>query len=310
MGKVYGLMNAQLKILVSDHGAELKSLKKEGKELMWQADPAFWGRTSPVLFPLVGNYWEKKSRFNGKEYEMSQHGFARDMEFKLLKETDDTLVFELKDSEESKKKYPCPFVLQIGYVLKPSGVEVKWLVKNPGDEDIFFSIGGHPAFNCDLSRGSLGFKKNGEPVSGSLKANIIEGDGSGCLSDRTKEYELSGSTSGDGKAAADGILGQNAGVLKMSPSMFDEDALIIEDRQADEVLLYDEAGAAVLSVKFDAPLFGLWSPAGKNAPFVCIEPWYGRCDKVGFSGELSAREYGNSLKPGEVFEVSYNIEVF
>ena len=120
-------------------------------------------------------------------------------------------------------------------------------------------------------------------------ANIIEGDGSGCLSDRSKELALDG------------------GVLEMNSRLFDEDALIIEDRQADSVTLLDPEGKEVLTVAFDAPLFGIWSPAGKHAPFVCIEPWYGRCDRVGFTGELDEREYGNRLGAGEKFRVAYNI---
>ena len=91
----YSISNNTYNLTVSDHGAEITSLIKDGRELMWQADPAFWGRTSPVLFPLVGNYWEKKSRFAGQTYEMGQHGFARDMDFLLVSETDDELVLSL-----------------------------------------------------------------------------------------------------------------------------------------------------------------------------------------------------------------------
>lgn len=291
MSKEYTISNKDISLTVSDHGAEIRSLQNNGKELMWQADAAFWGRTSPVLFPLVGNYWEKKSRYNGQVYEMSQHGFARDMDFALVKETEDSLLFELRESEETFKKYPFPFILQLGYVLKGKEVEVQWIVKNPSDKDMFFSVGGHPAFNCDLNKSSLRFSKNGKLVADSVIAGIIEGDGSGCLSDSTKALSL------------------NEGLLAMSDELFEEDALIIEDRQADEVTLVDEKGEDVLTVKFDSPLFGIWSPAGKKAPFVCIEPWYGRCDRVGFSEEIDKREYGNTLHAGEEFKVSYTIAV-
>ena len=285
----YRISNNIYELMVSDHGAEIRSLKKNGKELMWQADPRFWGRTSPVLFPLVGNYYNKKSRFGGKEYELSQHGFARDMDFSLVKNEADELVFELKDNEKTHEKYPFAFVLQIGYKLEENGLKVIWKVVNPTDDTIYFSIGGHPAFNCDLSKDSLVYYKAGKPVQNDLEVNIIEGDGSGCLSDRSKTIRLD-----DGKMA-------------LSKELFDEDALIIEDRQADAVALTDSDGEEVLKVCFDAPLFGIWSPAGKNAPFVCIEPWYGRCDRVGFDGDLSEREYGNAVGAGLSFEVSYTI---
>ena len=285
----YRISNSIYELTVSDHGAEIKSLKKNGRELMWQADPAFWGRTSPVLFPLVGNYWNKKSSFAGKEYEMSQHGFARDMDFSLIKERTNELTFELKDNKKTHEKYPFSFILQIGYQLDENGVKIIWTVKNPSDETIYFSIGGHPAFNCDLSKDSLVYYKAGKKLLNDLKANIIEGDGSGCLSDRTKTIKIA-----DGK-------------MKLSKELFDEDALIIEDRQSDAVALIDSNGAEILKVSFDAPLFGIWSPAGKNAPFVCIEPWYGRCDRVGFTGDLSEREYQNAVGKGLNFEVSYTI---
>ncbi|WP_034444285.1 aldose 1-epimerase family protein [Butyrivibrio sp. AE2032] len=300
--KEYTISNETYTLTVSDHGAEIRSLKKNGKELMWQADPAFWGRTSPVLFPLVGNYWEKKSRWGGKTFEMSQHGFARDMDFVKLEQapdsadhqssdsqTEDELWFELRDNSETLKKYPFAFILQLGYKLSKDGVEVLWKVKNPSDKDIFFSIGGHPAFNCDLTKDQLLFTKKGQPLNSALKANIIEGDGSGCLSDRTKELSL------------------DAGKLPLSYELFDEDALIIENDQADAVAVLDPSGKELLTVSFDSPLFGVWSPAGKKAPFVCIEPWYGRCDKVGFTDDISEREYGNKLAPQEEFLVSYKI---
>lgn len=285
----YSISNEKYKLTVSNHGAEITSLLKDGRELMWQADPAFWGRTSPVLFPLVGNYWEKKSRYAGKTYEMGQHGFARDMEFELISQTADELIFELKSDESTHVKYPFDFVLHLGYKLGNDGVEVIWEVINPTDGDIFFSIGGHPAFNCDLSGDKLLFLNKGNKVPGNLKSNIISLDGSGCLSDKTKELAL------------------NDGELTLNPELFDEDALIIEDGQADTVALISAEGKEILSVSFDAPLFGVWSPAGKNAPFVCIEPWYGRCDRAGFTGDLSQREYGNSLGGGEKFRVSYTI---
>ena len=155
--KKYSISNAVYTLTVSDHGAEITSLTKNGRELMWQADPAFWGRTSPVLFPLVGNYWQKKSEYDGRIYEMGQHGFARDMDFKLISETGDELTFELKADDSTRARYPFDFVLRLGYKLLGDGVEVIWEVVNPTDGDIFFSIGGHPAFNCDLSRDKLLF---------------------------------------------------------------------------------------------------------------------------------------------------------
>ena len=285
----YTLRNQKYELKVSDHGAEIRSIKKLGKELMWQADPAFWGRTSPVLFPLVGNFYGKEFHYEGRSYSMSQHGFARDCDFRLINASEKELLFELTSDEDTLAKYPFEFILQIGYHLDQNGVRVSWIVKNPSDRELLFSIGGHPGFICNLDQSRMAFYKNGAPVSGKLLSNVIAADGSGCLSDSIDEYALEN------------------GQLQLSKELFDKDALIIEDRQADEAVLLNSDGEELVRVSFDAPLFGIWSPVGKNAPFVCIEPWYGRCDRVGFKKDLSEREYGNRLNPGEKFEVSYTI---
>lgn len=286
----YSIENNKLSITVAAHGAELKSVirKSDNTELMWQADSAFWGRTSPVLFPLVGNYYEKKSVYADKTYEMGQHGFARDMDFDLVSKTADELVFELKDNADTKVKYPFSFVLTISYKLIENTLKVSWKVTNPSDETMYFSIGGHPAFNCDLDTYTLRFEKD-NIANTNLTANIIAADGSGCLSDIKSNLAL------------------DNGILKMSDELFSRDALIIENHQSDAVTLVDDKGADVLTVAFESPLFGVWSPVNKHAPFVCIEPWYGRCDRVGFNQKLEEREYANTLKAGEIFDVSYDI---
>ena len=286
----YTIENDKIKLTVSEHGAEIKSLirKSDNTEMMWQADSAFWGRTSPVLFPLVGNYYDKKSVYNGKTYEMGQHGFARDMDFELVKESTDELEFQLKDSEASKIKYPFSFALTLSYKITGATVNVGWKVENTNNETMYFSIGGHPAFNCDLDTYTLRFEKNGNANS-EITVNIIANDGSGCLGSEQSTFKL------------------DNGVLHMSDELFSRDALIIENQQSDAVTLVDPAGKDVLTVAFTASLFGVWSPVGKHAPFVCIEPWYGRCDRVGFNQKLEEREYGNTLSAGDTFAVNYDI---
>ncbi len=288
----YVIENEKIRLEVALVGAEIKSLirKSDGKEMMWQADPEFWGRTSPILFPLVGNYFEKKTVFEGKTLEMGQHGFARDMEFKLVKEETDELLFELRDTEETRKNYPFSFILTVGYKLVGSKVVVSWVVENNNDRTMYFSIGGHPAFNCDLDTYTLRFEKNGKPNEFVI-SNVIADDGSCCMSDETKRYDL------------------ERGVLHMSDELFARDALVIENGQTDKLTLVGPDGKDELSVSLDVPLFGVWSPTMKHAPFVCIEPWCGRCDRVGYNKGLENREYGNTLNAGEKFSTSYDIEV-
>lgn len=276
---IYYLENNFIKLSVDTHGAELSSIynKIDNKEMLWQGDPAFWGRRSPVLFPVVGKYKNGKTTYNGQEYALGQHGFARDREFTLIEKTNDKLVFELKSNEETLKNYPFNFRLVCSFELDVNTIVVGWLVENTDDKTIHFSIGAHPAFYCN--KGETVLSMNGE----NLQYNLINGDGLYT----PKKYPIDNS-------------------FILHDSVFDNDALIIENSGVNEVSLADN-GKKYLSVAFDAPLFGLWSPAKKNAPFVCIEPWYGRCDAENFNGDITEREWGNSLEVNESWYKEYEI---
>lgn len=288
----YELKNECLTLGVEDAGAELRSLRhsRDGREMMFGADPAYWNRTSPVLFPFVGGTKEKTYYYQGKKYAARQHGFARDMVFTPASQTADALWFTLRDTQETRENYPFSFRLSLGYLLKGNTVELRWRVDNTGEDTMYFSIGGHPAFCCDLTTHGLIFEKDGRPLE-SLTSAILELNGSNCLSDRTKSFRL------------------QEGFLPLTPEMFDEDALILENKQADAVTLTDGDKKPLLTVRFDAPLFGVWSPTGKNAPFVCIEPWYGRCDSADFSQKLEEKAYSTALPAGATFDAGYSITV-
>lgn len=287
MSRLYTLENEQIRIRVNTSGAELVSLVKKdtGIEYMWSGDDKYWGRVSPVLFPVVGNYRNHTMRYDGREYNSGQHGFARDMEFHLASQMDDELWFVLASNDETLKQYPFAFSLLVGYRINGSSVRVMWNVMNHDKRDIWFSIGGHPAFVSPVEGASLEFD-----VSGTVTSKVL--DENGLVSDRTKEFRLDG------------------GRLELTYEMFDEDALIFEDQQIRKAVLTDKEGRDVLGMLFDAPLLGIWTPVGKKAPFLCIEPWYGRTDASGFDGELSEREWGNKLKPSEVFSAHYDLIVY
>ena len=289
---VYSLENGQVRIRVDTFGAELKSLMKTATdtEYMWDARPEYWKRTSPVLFPIVGSLNNGSYRYGGKVYPMSQHGFARDMEFELRQQGEQELKFVLRATEETKAKYPFDFELELGYRLDENNLIVSWKVTNHDSRKMYFSIGGHPAFLCPIGgNGTQTDYRLSFDTNDNVTAAVI-GNG-GTLSARTKEYDL------------------KDGMMDITADLFDEDALIIENGQAHKVSLCNPAGQPYLTVSFDAPLFGLWSPAKKNAPFVCIEPWYGRCDRETFEGDLSEREYGNMLAPSEEFYAEYTITI-
>ncbi len=292
---IYTLKNEELTVQISSHGAELKSLKDNhtGTEYMWCADEAYWKRTSPVLFPVVGAYKNNETTYRGNTYTLPQHGFARDMEFELVRQTEDSIFFSLHETEETLTHYPFAFRMELGYRIAGRAVQVIWRVQNPSDETMYFSIGGHPAFNCPLNLENGAVERQTDyAIAFDAKDKVISRClGKNGVTDQLAEYPL-----------------QN-GILPVTKELFDNDALIIENNQAHRVSLVRPDGREYLTVTFEAPLFGIWSPPGKEAPFICIEPWYGRADHEHFTGQLELREWGNRLAPGELFEASYQIEV-
>lgn len=286
---LYELRSEQIAIQADSMGAELKSLKRTDSdtEYLWEGNPQYWKRTSPVLFPAVGGLRDGRYLLDGKSYPMGQHGFARDMEFSLKSRTDTEIWFILKSSQETLEKYPYEFVLELGYELRGGTLAVKWKVMNPADKDLYFSIGGHPAFCCPLVRGEnqedykIWLDAKGQVISGVIK--------NGLMSEEEAVYTL------------------QDGCLNITEHLFDRDALVIENDQAHQAALLKPDGSRYLTVRFDAPLFGIWSPPGKKAPFVCIEPWYGRCDALDFEGSWQERKWGQKLSAGESFEASYEV---
>ena len=284
------LENMNIKVTINQKGAEVSRVlsKEKGTEYMWNADSTYWNRTAPVLFPIVGSLKDKKFTAEGKEYSMSQHGFARDMDFKFVKQNNKSITFRLDSNKFTKELYPYDFSLEVSYKLDGYKLTCIWKVINIGDKEMHFQIGAHPAFMCPVDKKS----KQSE--------YFIAFD-----TDKPLKYSLlkDGLVSTDG-----GELVTEDGVVAIDEHMFDNDALIFEGQGVKRVELCKPNKMVYVSVTFDAPLFGIWSPAGKNAPFVCIEPWYGRADKTDFSGTIADRDYDNALPAGESFEAEYTIE--
>lgn len=284
------LKNDLLTIEIDSHGAELKSImaNRTNYQYLWHGDKAFWGRRSPVLFPIVGSVWNGHYRMDGTEYSMSQHGFARDCDFEILDgKPEDEAWFALEYNDHTLALYPRKFRLEIGYRLQGERITVLWNVINLDDRTMPFQIGAHPAFNLpDFSPA--------DPVHGYFMFNsralvserIKE---KGCVSDETFKVEL-----------------DNDGMLPITSSIFSHDALILAGSQVNRVSILDKSHTPYMSLLFNSPLVGLWSPS-PSAPFVCIEPWWGRCDRAGFDGEFSDREYVNTLQPQQTFHASYMI---
>ena len=284
--QTYQIKNHKMTLTVAEHGAEIRSVEVDGMERMWDANPAFWGRTAPILFPIVGAIKDNSYQYEGETYSMSQHGFARDMEFTLTEQTEESLQFVLSDNSETYENYPFHFQLTVSYEIFESYINIGWKVLNTDEKKMYFQIGGHPAFACPCEGGMIrddySIKVGELPL---LETAFLE----------------------------KGLLGEEkellANELLLKEDTFARDAYIIQNETVGHVDLVNHVSNQVkVRVLADVPVWGIWSTADKKAPFVCIEPWYGRCDKTDFSGELSEREYIQSLEPGETFTGGYQIE--
>ncbi len=288
----YVIENDILRAEIDSFGAELKSVRRKDndREYMWYADKKYWGRTSPVLFPFVGSLKNKEYIYQGKHYPMGQHGFARDMEHTLTSQTDHEIWFELASTEETLAKYPFPFILRIGYALDGAELKVMWKVENPAEQTMYFSIGAHPAFLCPV---------HGESSKTGYRLYFGGVD----------EIRHHGNTVDTGLAikTEDIVIPLTDHRVSITEDFFDRCTYMIEGAQTGEVGLEDPEGNRFITMTFDTPLFAIWSPEGKNAPFLCIEPWYGRCDATDFDGTLEERDYTNVLKAGETFSAAYTI---
>ena len=282
------LTNNILSVEVSEHGAELVSLAKGGREYMWSGDAAFWNRHAPILFPAVGKPYNNELHIGGKTYPMKQHGFARDSEF----ETCGDGRLRMVDVDHSAQ-YPYRFSLEADYRLDGSRVEITWTVTNRDDKDMHFQIGAHPGFMlpdynvADKVHGFVRYHdRNGHAVSPVMVSALDDGN-------RVPRTPVS--------IPADMPVGADT---------FAHDALIFEDAQVTTAELCDKQGCPVLSVGCpQAEAFGIWAPHKEGCPFVCLEPWCGICDARGYTGDISQRTYSHRLAPDGQYRFTYTIDI-
>ncbi len=290
---IYTIKNEQFTMQIESFGAEIKSIIENatGKEYMWDSDNEYWAKTSPILFPFVGAVRDGKYTYEGISYQMGRHGFARDMEFAMVDKKESEITFALESTNETLAKYPFAFRFEIIYKLEGRSAFVQWRVVNKNEKTMYFSLGGHPAFACPIEQG---LKRTDCFIKfhGANEINITVLDGaSGLITGENKTYPLKDE------------------LLEIDDTLFDDDALIIENNQSHEVSLCGPDKKEFITVKFDAPLFGVWSFPDSDASYVCIEPWYGRCDSMTFEGTLEERDWTNSVEAGEIFERGYEIYI-
>ena len=286
------LENEFICVEIAEMGAEVTRIydKTEDNEILWEGNPVYWKRHSPVLFPNVGKTYKNRVLINGTQYPTSQHGFARDNVFTCIEAANEKASFMFRSSEETKEVYPFDFELHINYKLNKKELTVEWQVKNCGDETMYFTIGGHPAFR---------FAKPEE-----TKADyVLKVPGKEKL-----EYVLIDISCGCANVDEVHTLQLSEETYPLSDELFAKDALVVDNGQIEEAWLCHKDGTPYVGVRSAGfPNYGIWSVEG--APFVCLEPWMGRCDNVGFNAELSEKPNVNKVEAGEKFIKDYTIVV-
>ena len=288
----YALSTPRCRATFATHGAELTSFVTEanGLEYIWAGDPAVWGRHAPVLFPLVGRLPDDEYTYEGRDYKLPQHGFARDQEFRVLRHSATELVFQLQHDESTRAVFPFAFELTITYTLHDARLAVRWEVRNPApDQALLFSIGAHPAVRCPLLPGEVFedyYFDFDHPVT--LERHLLHG---GLLTGETAPV----------------LTGQQQ--LPLSYDLFADDALVFKHYDFTGLTLRSRKSARFVRFQFDGfPYLGLWTK-GPGARFVCVEPWHGIASAAGKPGELSEKEGILTLEPGQVFTATYTMEV-
>jgi len=251
----YQISNEFICVTVSDLGAEMLSIVKDGKEYLWNADPKYWPEHSPLLFPYVGRFTDGKYLLNGTEYEMGIHGFARHLTYTLVEKSDGILVFELCDNDDTYKMYPYHFTLQVCYELTGQTIGITYKVRNLSNERMYFGIGGHPGFALPFDEG-LEFADYYLEFEGKSFPTRVGHTETCFLSGIDESFPL-----------------EKDSILKLSHTMFDDDAIVLKN-MADKVTLKSDKGKRQVTVSYpDLPYLGLWHAPKTEAPYICIEPW-------------------------------------
>lgn len=283
----YQIENDKLKLTVSSLGGEMQSLivKETNTELIWQAGPA-WPKHSPVLFPIVGQLKDNRYHYNGKEYTMNRHGFARESEFQLIESADTKLVFELTSNEHTRIMYPFEFIFHVSYKLLNEKSEVTLSVTNSGDETMYASYGAHPAFKIPLN-----------------------------VNEEFEDYELRFDDVADLKRwpLLHGLISNEPFTVTIrnnsitaSHELFAQDALVFKNQSFNSVaILNRHTGKGIKMIAENWPYFGIWSAMGGE--FICLEPWQGIADTVESNGNLQDKEGIIVLEPGSTHSSSYFI---
>jgi len=280
----YTIKSDKLTAIIDSFGGELHSLKDtSGNEYIWTAEDV-WKRHAPLLFPFVCNTKSKKYTVNGKEYALSNHGFARDTDFSAAEEKGGSVTLKISSNDETKAKYPFDFELAVTYALSGSKLSVTMNVKNTGNEDMPFFVGGHPGFLCPF-----------------------EADKDSTFEDYDVVYEKNETVTQDDFGVT--VL-DNANKVAVTRELFKNDVFMKDKPNSSKISLVSRKSGRAVTVSYDnSGCIAVWSPYDDRGHFVCLEPWASApvycCD----TEELTKMPHAKHIAPSESYSFSFDIEI-
>jgi galactose mutarotase-like enzyme len=283
---MYSIENKQFKATFTAKGAELIALEnlQNNKNYIWNGNPDFWGKHSPILFPIVGTLKNDTYYYKKKVYKLNRHGFARDLIFEVKESSATYIIFELQATEETKINYPFDFKLSVIYQLFANKLEIQYVVENLGNCDVPFSLGAHPAFSLpkDFTEYQLLFEADSDLEYFPLQENL--------LSDTSHTLDLINNK------------------LQLDYALFAKDALVIKKLNSDAITILDKENPYIKIEWKNFKNLGIWTKT--KAAFICLEPWYGYSDGLYTNQNILEKEAIGLLAPEEKFQASILISIF
>ena len=271
-------------------GAQIASYRTpEGREVIWQADPAVWAQYAPVLFPVCGTARDGKIKIAGKTYPMPKHGFTREPEFAVFAQGEDFVDLILTQSEETKVMYPFDFAFHVCYTLVDGGFTTTFMVQNQSPVVMPFCVGGHPAFICPMEAGAS-FEDYQLVFPEQENGRNYLAPGGGCIDGYEELTALR-----DGR------------ILPLDHTLFDErDAPLFAELKSRSVDLVHRSSGHGIHFSFPKmEVLAVWSKPGASAPYVCLEPWHGMPDTVDCTGNFEEKPFVTLLQPGRCWQGSF-----
>ena len=273
------LKNGNSVLKINEKGAEMKSFLVNGVEYLWIGDPAIWASSTPNLFPMTGGFRDDKYILNGKEYIMPKHGFAKNMDFEVESETENTATFLLKSTDETKESFPYDFELRVSYILTEGKVNASYSVKNLSDDTMWFSIGSHDGFATPegIEEYDVIFPQKETLDTYILFGNLLSHDTTPVIKDSDR--------------------------IALNYNYFAIDALVFKDLKSKTCRLQNRKTGRGVQLDFPGcPRFVLWTKP--NAPYLCVEPWFGQADNVDSDYDITHKEAIESLEAGKTFNAT------